>query len=134
MPSSPNGAHATGDIQARDTCYHPGSVRLVRCENIPTLPASDWSAENMLSSTLRNVDQLELTLLDTIVDLCPTSIEPVCTVLSNRRDRPVLGDQLQGIREHIPGVGTNHRGVEGIFQELETRRDRPGSRALVGGQ
>eukprot|EP00959_Pyramimonas_sp_CCMP1952_P208138 4353987-Pyramimonas_sp.AAC.1 len=29
-----------------------------------------------------------------------------------------LGDQSQGIREHIPGVGTNHRGLEGICDML----------------
>eukprot|EP00959_Pyramimonas_sp_CCMP1952_P387985 8130445-Pyramimonas_sp.AAC.1 len=28
---------------------------------------------------------------------------------------PALGDQSQGTREHIPGIGTNHRGVESIF-------------------
>eukprot|EP00959_Pyramimonas_sp_CCMP1952_P142210 2976685-Pyramimonas_sp.AAC.1 len=33
-----------------------------------------------------------------------------------------LGDQSQGTREHIPGVETNHRGVESIFAPRRAAR------------
>eukprot|EP00976_Prorocentrum_cordatum_P102312 1192991-Prorocentrum_minimum.AAC.2 len=47
---------------------------------------------------------------------------------------PALGDQSQGTREHITGVGTNHRGVESVFQGLEPRRKVPCPPARLGGQ
>eukprot|EP00959_Pyramimonas_sp_CCMP1952_P048943 1022718-Pyramimonas_sp.AAC.1 len=45
-------------------------------------------------------------------------VEPDCTAEGHGRALPDW-NQSQGTREHIPGFGTNHKGLESIFQGLE---------------